>query len=287
MAVQLTVSLVVYGFEHSVLSNTLTSLHKAIVTAQAQGDLGAVTISLVDNADHADELEPLLRRCLSSPDNAADTGSGTVSGAGIEVDVISGHGNIGFGQAHNLIIHRADSEYYLILNPDVIVDGQALSAGIRYLQQTPQAVAASPAIHDGQGAPESGCKRYPGVLDFALRGFAPTWLKQRFRKRLAHYEMRDLPADQVVADVPIISGCFMLFRHDALRQLGGFDPRYFLYFEDFDLSIRARALGKLSYVPQMRIIHLGGNSAKKGLHHITLFGRSAYRFFSSHGWRWL
>ncbi|HDZ08720.1 glycosyltransferase family 2 protein [Pseudohongiella sp.] len=275
MSVQLTVSLVVYGYDEAVLSDTLRSLREAIDDARVQGELGAVHITLVDNADHEAALETLLRHCFHA------------SGDAVTLDVISGHGNVGFGQAHNLVIHRADSEYYLILNPDVIVDDKALSAGIRYLQQTPSAVAVSPAIFDGHGAPESGCKRYPGVLDFLLRGFAPTWLKQRFSKRLAHYEMRDLPADQLCADVPIISGCFMLFRHNALRQLGGFDPRYFLYFEDFDLSLRARALGSLGYLPQMRITHLGGNSARKGLRHIVMFGRSGFRFFSSHGWRWL
>jgi len=275
MSVQLTVSLVVYGFDKTVLSATLMSLQKAIKIAQDQGELATVNINLVDNADHASELEPLLHDCFQPSEGS------------VELDVISGHGNIGFGQAHNLVIHRCDSEYYLILNPDVIVDDKALSAGIRYLQDTPTAVAVSPAILDGKGAPESGCKRYPGVLDFALRGFAPAWLKQRFGKRLAHYEMRDIASDQIFADVPIISGCFMLFRHTALRQLGGFDPRYFLYFEDFDLSIRARAVGKLSYLPQMRITHLGGKSAQKGLRHIVQFGRSGYRFFSSHGWRWI
>jgi len=275
MSVQLTVSLVVYGFDEAVLSATLMSLRKAIKVAQDEGELGTVNINLVDNADHAGELELLLCRCFQPSEDS------------VNVNVVCGHGNIGFGQAHNLVIHRTNSEYYLILNPDVIVDDKALSAGIRYLQQTPAAVAVSPAILDGEGAPESGCKRYPGVFDFVLRGFAPAWLKQRFGKRLAHYEMRDIADDQIFADVPIISGCFMLFRHTALRQLGGFDPRYFLYFEDFDLSIRARAVGKLSYLPQMRIIHLGGNSAKKGLRHIMLFGRSGYRFFSSHGWRWI
>ena len=275
MSVQLTVSLVVYGVDETVLSDTLTSLRQAISIAQDDGVLGGVNISVVDNANHAETLERLLRRCMQDASEA------------IQVDVISGHGNIGFGQAHNLVIHRGDSEYHLIVNPDVIIDGKALSTGIRYLQDTPAAVAASPAIVDGQGKPESGCKRYPSVLDFLLRGFAPAWLRRRFRQRLHHYEMRDLPDDRIHDDVPIISGCFMLFRHDALRQLGGFDPRYFLYFEDFDLSIRARAVGRLSYLPQMHIAHLGGNSAKKGLRHILMFGRSAFRFFSSHGWRWI
>lgn len=275
MSVQLTVSLVVYGFEEAVLSDTLTSLRGAITTAQDDGVLAGVNITVVDNADHAQTLEPLLRRCLHG------------AGDAVQLNVISGHGNIGFGQAHNLVIQHCVSDYHLILNPDVIIDGQALSAGIRYLQETPAAVAASPAIVNGDGQPESGCKRYPSVFDLLLRGFAPAWLRQRFRQRLRHYEMRDLARDRIHADMPIISGCFMLFRHHALRQLGGFDPRYFLYFEDFDLSIRARAVGQLSYLPHMGITHLGGNSAKKGLRHILMFGRSACRFFSSHGWRWI
>lgn len=275
MSVKLTVSLVVFGFDEAVLSETLLSLCQAIRVAQDDGTLGQVNVSLVDNADHADTLEPLLRRCMQD------------AGDAVRVDLISGHGNIGFGQGHNLVIHRSDSDYYLILNPDVFMDDQAISAGIRYLQDTPTAVAVSPAIVDGQGAPESGCKRYPTVFDFLLRGFAPAWLRQRFRQRLLHYEMRDLPADRIQADVPIISGCFMLFRHATLRQLGGFDPRYFLYFEDFDLSIRARAVGQLGYLPQMRITHLGGHTASKGLRHIMMFGHSACRFFSTHGWRWL
>jgi GT2 family glycosyltransferase len=182
MPVQLTVSLVVYGFDETMLSDTLISLRKAIEVAQNQGELGAVNITLVDNADHASDLEPLLSRCFPSTGNA------------MQIDVISGHGNIGFGQAHNLVIHRTDSEYHLILNPDVIVDARALSEGIHYLQQTPATVAVSPAIANGKGAPESGCKRYPSVLDFVLRGFAPAWLRQRFRQRLRHYEMRDLAA---------------------------------------------------------------------------------------------
>ncbi|OFE13334.1 hypothetical protein PHACT_09430 [Pseudohongiella acticola] len=275
MSGQLTVSLVVYGFDEAVLSDTLLSLCHAVNVAQDEKVLGAVNINVVDNADHAAALEPLLRRC-------SEMSSDTVG-----FDIISGHGNIGYGQAHNLVIHGTDSEYHLILNPDVIVDPRALSEGIRYLQQTPAVVALSPAIADGKGASESGCKRYPSVLDFVLRGFAPAWLRQRFRTRLQHYEMRDLSADVACTDIPIISGCFMLFRHPVLRQLGGFDSRYFLYFEDFDLSIRARELGALGFLPQMKITHLGGNSARKGLRHILMFGRSAFRFFSGHGWRWI
>ena len=115
----------------------------------------------------------------------------------------------------------------------------------------------------------------------------PAPVRRLFDERLARFEMRELSDSEPSKGIPIISGCFMLCRSSSIEKVAGFDPGYFLYFEDFDLSLRARALGSLSYLPQMRITHLGGNSARKGLRHIVMFGRSGFRFFSSHGWRWL
>jgi GT2 family glycosyltransferase len=97
--------------------------------------------------------------------------------------------------------------------------------------------------------------------------------------------MRDLPEQEPSTDIPIISGCFMLFRTAALRSVGGFDEHYFLYFEDFDLCLRVHAEGTLAYLPSMHIVHLGGNSARKGLRHIVMFARSGLRFYCTHGWR--
>lgn len=78
----------------------------------------------------------------------------------------------------------------------------------------------------------------------------------------------------------------MLCKREVLSEVGGFDDRYFLYFEDFDLSLRLGKQGRLAYVPAMKIIHAGGNTASKGLRHILLFMRSAMRFFNQWGWRW-
>ena len=87
--------------------------------------------------------------------------------------------------------------------------------------------------------------------------------------------------------MPIISGCFMLCRSEQIRQAKGFDPGFFLYFEDFDLSMRVGRRAKLAFLPDMKIRHSGGNSAHKGAAHIFMFLRSARRFFSLHGWRWI
>jgi hypothetical protein len=126
----------------------------------------------------------------------------------------------------------------------------------------------------------------PSVWTFFLRGFAPAWLKRRFDARLAHYEYRDLPSDRV-SDVTLVSGAFMLARTLALQAVGGFDERYFLHFEDLDLSLRMHAQGRVVSDPAVTLVHHGGHAAKRGLGHLRLFLRSGLRFFNTHGWRWL
>ena len=83
----------------------------------------------------------------------------------------------------------------------------------------------------------------------------------------------------------IVSGCFMLFRSDVLQQLAGFDPQFFLYFEDTDLSFRASSITHVAYVPSVKIIHHGGNVSKKGIKHILFFCHSMVKFFNKYGWK--
>ena len=78
----------------------------------------------------------------------------------------------------------------------------------------------------------------------------------------------------------------MLFRTDVLKRLGGFDERYFMYFEDFDICMRMNGIAGIAYVPSICITHSGGNAARKGGRHIAMFVTSAVRFFSRWGWKW-
>ncbi|PRF94602.1 hypothetical protein C6Q22_02415 [Burkholderia multivorans] len=98
--------------------------------------------------------------------------------------------------------------------------------------------------------------------------------------------MRDVINDrEVLWEPPIVSGCFMMFRTEVLKKLGGFDPRYFLYFEDYDLSLRAHEVADVAYVPSVRVIHHGGGASRKGFTHIRMFAVSAFKFFNRFGWR--
>jgi hypothetical protein len=78
----------------------------------------------------------------------------------------------------------------------------------------------------------------------------------------------------------------MFCRRAPIAEIGGFSESFFLYFEDFDLSLRAAACGELAWVPAVRITHHGGKAARKGWRHVGLFARSAITFFNRHGWKW-
>lgn len=194
--------------------------------------------------------------------------------------------NPGFGAGHNRAL-LTTTKYHLILNPDLEVAPDALQKALEFMEQHPECGLLTPAATWGDGEVQRLCKRYPTVLDLLLRGFAPAFIKKMFKKRLDNYEMADqLNNQDVLWDPPIVSGCFMLFRSDVLHQLGGFDPRFFLYFEDFDISLRAGKISRIAYVPQVKVVHHGGHASRKGWRHIWMFSRSMVTFFNIHGWRW-
>lgn len=271
-SVVLSACIVIYRPDPGELAATIESLARA--AGRIRGSVGTTELTIVDNTE-ADRTDPgPLRAALAR-----------IEPSGLSVRVIAGHGNVGFGPGHNLALDRV-GRYHLILNPDVEMQPDALANGLDFLRSQPDCGLLSPAAFFADGTRQYLCKRYPAVLDLLLRGFAPSALRRRFTARLDRYEMRDRIGDKVVWDPPIVSGCFMLFRGNVFRELGGFDPRFFLYFEDFDLSLRAGRVTRLAYVPSVRIVHHGGHAARKGLRHVRMFGRSAFAFFSKHGWRW-
>jgi len=197
-------------------------------------------------------------------------------------EIIYGQGNIGFGRANNLVLLRGIGKYHLVLNPDVELSVSTLWQALDFMEQHADCVLLTPAATYPDGSKQFLCKQYPNVFDLLIRGFASRQMQKIFRRRLERYEMRRHTKQVVYWDPPIVSGCFMFFRGDTFRRLKGFDQRYMLYFEDFDISLRTSCIGRIAYVPSVQIIHKGGNAAKKGLWHIYQFLRSAIIFFNTY-----
>ncbi|SDV47820.1 glycosyltransferase family 2 protein [Chitinasiproducens palmae] len=281
---RLTVSIVVYRPDPRLLERTLHSLREATQQAVAAGALMSdAELFVVANS----ALDPSVRALI-----------GRQAAGAMALSCIEGQGNVGYGAGHNLAFaasgntgaDQRPNDYFLILNPDVELDPQALTRAVRYLERQPAVALLAPRTLDETGASQYLCRRMPTVADLVIRGFLPRRLRALFDARLADYEMRDATREADRHGRPfspaIVSGCFMLFRRPVLRRLGGFDDRYFLYFEDYDLSLRTAREAAIAYVPTVRIVHHGGGAARKGFRHIRMFGASAVRFFNRFGWRW-
>ena len=275
--VTLTVSIVTYQPDLALFERCLAALATALQAAQDAGLLRASNVVLVDNTGSRATAEAVVA-----------LGEARFKDSGVTMNYLHRHANIGYGSAHNLVMHGGNTHYHLVLNPDVELAPDALVEALRFLDANPDIGVLAPAVLGPDGEREFLCKRYPSVLDLALRGFTPVSLRRLFGKRLDRYEMRDavVGTGAHVSPVPMMSGCFMLVRRKALEATGGFDPRYFLYFEDFDWSVRLNRVTQSAYVPAVRVVHHGGGASRKGLRHLVLFTRSAVRFFNKHGWRW-
>lgn len=287
----LSVSIVTYRPDMRLLLRTVASLERALAIVQA-GRAGTppTVLDLIDN-DGGLQLNAVM------PSQNVDAAQPPT----LTVHIIGGQGNVGYGRGHNLAITNGIGQYHLILNPDVDVAPDALDIALRFMDAHLEVGLLAPRVVGDDGRLQYLCRRYPTVLDLLVRGFLPRSLRAVFAARLACYEMRE-QIDQVESEKkngvesqhavsgylspPLISGCFMLFRADVLKKLGGFDPRYFLYFEDYDLSLRAGEITKIAYHPAVRITHFGGGASRKGWQHIKLFASSAYKFFNRFGWRW-
>ncbi len=271
------------------------SLSAAIVSYRPPaGEIEAALESLLRAVRALLAARPGIALSVTVVDNSEDGGLGAerlaafragLDAAGGAFSLMRGHGNVGYGAAHNRVFRRDGySTFHLLMNADVEMEAACLVRGVEFLLDNPDVAVASPRASRPDGARQFLCRRYPAAFDFFLRGFAPRRLRRMFDARLGRFEMRDLP-DAPVKGVPIVSGCCMLCRGDALEKAGGFDGRYFMYFEDFDLSVRIARDRSLACLPAMRIVHRGGDSARKGIVHIGMFVRSAFRFYNTHGWR--
>lgn len=272
--IKLSISIVCFNSPPEQLSLLMQSIIDSVRFMRPRLKIATIPIFLIDNSNSMMLSLDDFSRFQSDFDELL-----------IQKNHLAGHGNIGYGSGHNLVLDQVDSDFHLILNPDVILQEDALYLAIELLASDTRRKMLGPNAIRDDGQKQYLCKRYPSIFTLLLRALLPSRFRKIFSKRLDHYEMRDLPEDRVTDDIPLLSGCFMLVDTPTFRKVKGFDKRYFLYFEDFDLSLRVKKFGTLAYAPLVRISHSGGEASTKGLWHIVIFSISAIRFFGNHGLR--
>jgi GT2 family glycosyltransferase len=163
--------------------------------------------------------------------------------------------NLGFSRANNQALKQSSGEYILLLNPDTILTQDSLGILVSYMKNHVDIGMIGPKLILDNNSPDWACFRnFPTPLDIIFHFYG---LDRIFPKseRFSHYSRSYLDKD-VPQAVECISGAFMLIRRRALQQVGLLDERFFLYFEDLDLSIRFNKKGwKVYYFPEVEVLH--------------------------------
>lgn len=201
------------------------------------------------------------------------------------VDITFYHENNGFGFGHNYNLMNANEKYFLVFNPDIILNKQDLLKMIELLEKDSSISLLVPKVLNADGTTQHLVRERVSVFDYALRFIPFSFVKQLFQKRLHSYECRDLPNDRNV-DIRIGSGCFMLVKGKDFKEVAGFDDRYFMYFEDYDLCLQLKTKGKrIVYTPFSEVTHYYERGAHKNSRLFKIFMQSMYKFFNKWGWK--
>jgi GT2 family glycosyltransferase len=194
------------------------------------------------------------------------------------VKLISNNNNIGFGKAINDAVRRSCAKYLVILNPDTIIEKGFLKKIIGFIEHNPGIGLLGPQILELDGKIQGSARRFPTFWTSIFGRRSP--LTKLFPEN--SITKREFPCfDDNVTDVDWVSGACMVTKKEVFESVGGFDERFFLYWEDADLCKKMKDAGwRIVYYPEAKVVHaVGRSSDSKPLHSIYYFHHSCYKLF--------
>lgn len=230
----LSVLIVSYNSRH-LLDTLLDGLARELAPLQAE-------VVLVDNASH---------------DGSADH----VAARHPWVRLVRSEHNLGFAAGNNLAARHAQGRVLLMLNPDALPEPGAIARGLVRLQRDARVGMAGGRLIDEAGVTQPSGRLFPNL---AREFIVLSGLAARFpRSRLWGAMDRSWADPAQPAQVDWVPGAFALMSHVLFDRLGGFDERFFLYYEEVDLCRRVQAAGyRVMLWPDLRVQHIGGASAR-------------------------
>lgn len=217
-----------------------------------------ITASLVIYHNSRREINTLLESVLRSPidklyiiDNSRHDLYRTLEQRSPRICYIHNI-NDGYGAAHNIAMREAirlRAKYHIVINPDIYFSEGTIEALAEYMDSHKDIGWVMPKILYPSGEVQHLCKLLPTPYDLIIRRFLPSRLlgrvRDKFNPKISDREL----------NIPYLSGCFMFLRVSALRKVGLFDERFFMYGEDLDLSRRMHRQYKTIYYPGAAVVH--------------------------------
>ncbi|MFF0149001.1 N-acetylglucosaminyl-diphospho-decaprenol L-rhamnosyltransferase [Amycolatopsis sulphurea] len=221
-------------------------------------------------------------------DNASTDGAPERAAERENVTLVSIGENVGYGTAANRGAAALDDSYgwIVVVNPDLEWEPGALDALLEVAGRWPRGGAFGPLIHDLDGTVYPSARLLPSFgRGIGHAAFGKIWPGNPWTRE--YRQENAAPAERVSG---WLSGSCQLLRREAFDSVGGFDPRYFMYFEDVDLGDRLAKAGWLNvYAPSAGVMHIGGHStAQASAKMLRAHHASAYRYLADRhrGLRW-
>jgi len=193
--------------------------------------------------------------------DSRDQSAAMVSERYPQVHLIANRQNLGFAAANNQAFRQASGEYIVLLNPDAYVGPSSIPNAVRFMESHPECGLCGGKIISPEGRLEPSARRFPSPLTklLTLSGLRAKFPSSRW---LNWHEFGDFAHDRPM-EVDWVPGTFTIVRKAMLDSIGPFDERFFIYYEETDLCLRAKKAGwKVFFIPDAEVMHIGGASSK-------------------------
>ena len=214
-------------------------------------------ISSIYESDPESKLEIIL-----VDNNSSDKTVEIVSSSFPDVKVIGSKENLGFAAGNNLAIEKAVGNNILFLNPDTLVQPNAIDLLIDYIEENQEIGISGPKKLNSYLSTQPSVRKYPTWKAIFYRYTICKYFGL-FRKDANDYRMKDFDYNKT-ANVDQLIGAAIIGRSEVVKEMGGFDERFFMYYEEVDLCKRIKDAGyRCSFYHKPEIIHLGGQSSSQ------------------------
>jgi N-acetylglucosaminyl-diphospho-decaprenol L-rhamnosyltransferase len=254
------------------------------VSLRAEDDALRVVVVTYSPGESLRSFLDTLRTATHRPldvvlaDNGSTDGAPQEAATAHDVRVLPTGGNVGYGAAANAGLADRRTGWALVANPDIRFEAGAVDELLAVAERWPRAATVGPAIRDDEGRLYPSARDLPSLstgIGHALLGWAWPSNPWTARYRRERETVRERTAGW-------LSGSCLLVDLAAFHAVGGFDPGYFMYFEDVDLADRLGRRGYLHvYAPTAVVEHEGGHATRREPHRMQrVHHTSALRYLS-------
>jgi GT2 family glycosyltransferase len=250
--------------------------------------LGAIIVNYNAGPELRQALESIDRATCGSwqavvVDNGSTDGSEAAATAFVQVRLVRNSENVGFARGVNQAIRDCPADRILIMNPDCQLMPDSLPPLMAVLDDDPRCAIVAPRVLNPDGSPQGNARGDPDMLT-GLFGRSSALQRTLPGLDVARRNVIAGAAGDASMTVDWVSGACMLARRDAVVSVGGFDERYFMYWEDADLCRRLRERGHtIRVAPAASAVHRVGQSSRTArARSVRAFHDSAYLYYSTH-----